>query len=479
MKKTPKKVNSGKLIGRINKLQGFVLLAVLVGVAAIGYYFLIFNKTPADNKYFSKAEDLNSTRYYSEALQEYKKAINHDPSHTDSYVRAAEILEAKGRNQEALDLLLLGVDFASDQAKLNNEIAENYAELGEFEKAANYALKATKDKGEPKYELNYISYLSLSGNTDQAVLEAKTNELSNEEVKNYLKAIGNSEEPNTALNYATKANSNAVGEKYSPLVEAINLSINNQEKKVESLMKIADYIFEQENYALVLPILKQVREENQYYEGSYIYEAFVYEWYDLEEEALKMLDTAFIYAPQNSDLHRIYAKAYLDMQRYDEAKEALSRANQYSQSSSDLLYLEFQIAVAEENWNKVVELSNELLKKSPNDFEFIFSKVYALTMLAKYNEVINLVNTIEEGTLSNENYAQLISFAAWANYKNQSTAIALEKIELAEQVFENNAFVQFFKAKISEKVGNDYQSFLDRAMDIDTTGKITQLNSAI
>jgi len=81
--------------------------------AAILLVFILSGCTkPSENPYLTKGNNYLASSSYSLALEQYKLAINDDPELVDSYLQASKILIAKGRYQEAHDLLLQGSEYA-------------------------------------------------------------------------------------------------------------------------------------------------------------------------------------------------------------------------------------------------------------------------------------------------------------------------------------------------------------------------------
>ncbi|MBN1332039.1 tetratricopeptide repeat protein [Candidatus Dojkabacteria bacterium] len=462
-----------KYLTKINIAIGVV---VLLSIAALVYYFFFFNSRPGTNPYYDDAEVLYSNREYSSALAKYKEAVNYDPQRTDGYLKAAEILELKGDTPEALNILLAGVDFADNQAKLKNEIAKTYISLGEYANAVSFANNAASNSTEIEYKKNYISYLFINDEIEKGLNEAKNISSGNSIQNEYIKAVANFEDPQDAYNHAESANSNDPEQKYSGLMEAIDLELDDEEKQIESRMKIADFAFAQGDYALAMPILRSVRESNQYYEGSYIYEAYILQNYKKFDESIELLDAATLYAPQNHDIFRLLANAYLNLDNYESALENIVKAGQILPDNFEIKYLEYQIYLEQDNFTKALELADWFLDQNAQDYEFIKFKAMLLYDLEKFKELASFASSYEDKeNLSDEQQAEMKAFKSWALLKTGETAKAAEEITLAQKLFENSAYVQYFSSLIDSENGNEKEAAaeLERARDLDTGGIIT------
>ncbi|MBD3280108.1 tetratricopeptide repeat protein [Candidatus Dojkabacteria bacterium] len=449
---------------------------VIMSAVALVYYLFFFNQRPGSNPYYDEAETLYTVKEYSTALSKYKEAINHDPLNTEAYLKAAEIMELKGDTVEALDILLSGNEFAEKQAKLHNEIAKTYMELGEYANALSFAKKAAKNSTNIEYKKNYISYLYVNEQIEKGLNEAKNISSSDSTQNEYIKALANFRDPKTAYNHAEKANSNDPESKYTQLMQAIDIELKDEEKQIESRMKVADFIFLQEDFALAMPILRNVRENNQYYEGSYIYEAYILQQYGKYAESIKLLDAAALYAPQNADIFRLLANAYLNQNELEKAKENISKADQINPENLEIKHLEYQILEKQKDYASALVIVDWFLTQDSEDYEFIKFKSILLHDLEDYDKLVDFTQSYEDDeNLSEEQRAELKAFEAFALLKTGETAKATEEIKLAEKLSSTNAYVQYFYSLIDRENGNvdDAANRLENAIEYDTEGIVS------
>ena len=449
------------------KVLIILFFALLLAGAGV-YYFFFYEQPKDDNKSYDEAQSAVESRNYSLALTKFKEAINEDPSLTDAYIQAADILLNRNQDAEAIELLEKGIDFANDPSKIKAKMADIYAHQANFEKALEYSDSQSKP-----------GYLALLGRMDEAKKEAG-NISGGDAYSAFLQAIVNYDNLEKARGYAQNAASTSDDTKYTILKEKLDTLEEAEDNKVMNYMEIANIAIQYDEGALAIIILNDVRTTNKYYEGSYIYEAYVRLSYGDYVKALELLKSGGIYAPNNQDIPKLMAEAYYEQNDLTNATKYIQKSLSFAQPANDVKELAFQIYMAGKDYTKALQQAEALVKASPNNYVYARLKSKAQLALGKNAESEAFLSTFIEGhanSLTNEQRAVLLALTAFAQYGQNEKKEAKDSFAQAEALFSNSSEVSyyyglFYKGQGEEVTADEY---FQKAVDMDTTGEIALL----
>ncbi len=451
-----------------------VLLLILIGFAV--YYMFFIRGKETDNPLFQEAEVARENKEYSLAISKYKESINTQPAYTPAYVKAAEILEEKGHTEEALAVLEKGASYAADKALIYQQIASIYANTANPEMALQTIQKAKEYKSTTTIYRDYISYLYLNNEFDKAT-EAITQIPGDDAYANYIKAILHFNDLKKALEYAQKAQTKSSEYKYQQLYETIKASSTTEDNTIEDLMLISVDAINAGEYALSLGALNQIKVENQYYEGSYIYDAFIYNRYRMYDQAIESLNTALLYTQNNYQVYKLLAYAHLERAELEEAEANIVSALGFPKVDADTYFLAAKIFKAQNKFSQALE-NLAKISNLKNNYNYTKLQIEVLLLNKQYEQTIAAANSfLEETPPTDEQRAIVMSLLAWANYNLGNKVQAKETLQEAESVYRFSPYTQYYLGLYysQENESTPAKSYFEKAIDLDMEGHITQL----
>src|SRR3989344_1254198 len=233
-----------------------------------------------ENPYLTKGNNYLASNSYSLALEQYKLAINDDPELTDAYLQACKILIAKGKYQEAQDLLKQGSEYALLKTSIFVQLGDLSFSLKDYPAALNYYNQALeKDNTYQQAVLGKINSLILTNNDkdmNSFVENLDPAKLSQE--MQLIRAVILIDDQNESLNSLKLAESGSDSNlaKQSAKIQELLTTYYTQEDKLFTLAQIAYEALTKKWDAVTLPISNKMIDINEYYEGGYIYKGTVY-----------------------------------------------------------------------------------------------------------------------------------------------------------------------------------------------------------
>lgn len=462
-----------KIKSRANLIL-FILLLILIGLTA--FYFVFVRGREKENEVFAEAEIARENKQYSKAVSLYKESINVDPSYTNAYINTADILEGKGLYEEAISVLEKGIGYATDDALLYQKIASLYAHNANPEMALETIVKAKEKKNNTSIYHDYLSYLYLNGEFDQ-VSSLKGDFPGDDAYANYVKAILSYDNLEESLEYAREAQTKSSEYKYQQLYETIKTAYNTEDNTIEDLMLIAVDSINSGEYALTLGPLQLIKEENKYYEGSYIYEAFVYNNYQMYTDAIDSLNTALLYTQNNYQVYKFLAYANYENQDYKTAETNIIQALTFPNLDADTYELAARIFKENEDYKKALDNLNKI-ETLGNDYEYTKLNLELLLLNKQYEKALAAASSfIENATYTNDQKAVITSLSAWADYSMGNKAQAKEKLLDAEAIYSLSPYTQYYLGLyyLNQDELTSAKTYLENAIDLDMEGYVTPL----
>jgi len=457
-------------------IGGILLLALLAGT--VGYYLFIYESTPQENLPYQEAQEALDNRSYSQALAKYKEAINIDPTLTDAYLQAGEILFLKNKPTEAIEILQTGIGFADNEADIHQEIAHIYATQMDFEKALEYSTNALNISQATTYRADQIGYLALLERFDEAKTEA-SNVSGNDAYSNFIKSIVNYADLENAREHARKASEQDNDLKYKQMYEILKDLEESEESLIENYMHIAKVAIENDEEATALIIMSDIKQENEFYEGAYIYEAYVHMSFNNLDKAIELLKAAQVFSPNNSDIPKLLAECYFKKHDLENASKNMQKALSFADVPENTYFLSYQIYAGAGEHEKALEVIDKLVGIDSTNYEYTIEKSEKLITLEKYSEAIEFLEGFLEQNqeLSSEEEATLISIKAYAIYMTGDKKLAKDLLEEAEILFETSPRVNYYYGLFyaGQEDVQTAQEYFDTAIDHDIEGLVTAM----
>lgn len=142
--------------------KGFVFLACVLLIVAIGIVAgkILFPVVTLD--YYALGIQAKQNASYGEAYYYLNKSISSDPTLTEAYLNLSDILVAKSRTEEAIDLLESGVSRASDPSLIRSKLVLLYLDTDKYEDQQQNLLALLADRSSTESTSKYTYYLGLT-----------------------------------------------------------------------------------------------------------------------------------------------------------------------------------------------------------------------------------------------------------------------------------------------------------------------------
>lgn len=461
----------------LSKYNIAFLVALTIIGACVAYYFLVLNTKDEPGEYFIKAQELEQTRQYSSALAKYKEAINENPGYTDGYIQPAELLLLKNRPEDALEILEAGIGFANDQGRLYQMIANTYALEGNFESAITNVEKALDYKNNTEVKRDKITYLHLN-KSDDAAREYYGEVSGSDAYSEFIQALLNYDNLETGLEKAQKAAEKSEDPQYEELYKIYEEAIKTEDNKIEDYMNIAQLAIENDEMGIALGILRDIKKENKFYEGSYIYEGYIYMQYNSYDTAIGQFEEANQKVQNNYQTYKYLAYAYLQKGDVQKASDFITSALNQTSFDDETRKLASEIFFKNNETDKALAQIEVLLDKDPSNFQYV--ELYSQILLAKkdYAKLVEYADSeLESNHLTKDDEAVMKSYKAWALYNQDSKADAKDLLTTAENEYIGNPYVHYYLGLISlgQEQTADAIVYFENAINFDTTGKISEL----
>lgn len=445
--------------------------------------FLSGCTTSGENVHILEGDKYLTNFSYSLALEQYKQAINDDPTLSSAYLQAGGILIAKGNYPDAESLLLQGSNFARDKEKIWQKLGELYFTEQKYPDALGYFNKTLEvDRNNQSAVLGKINSLILTGaekELGEYVIALNDNELSQE--NQMIKAILLLDDPEVAqasLTAAAKGSDNGLiklAEKFTGLIK----SLANPDDKLFSLAQIAYETMARHWYTESIPIADLMISQNEYYEGGFIYKGSAYLQLGNYAGAEENLAKALTYNPGINDTKILLAQAKFGLKKNAEAKTLLGQVKEpLSNLSEDkftsickILYQYGEYQTIQEYYTAYARL------KEITNPQLLLTELRTLSLLNLFTDTQTLsvkLLTMKEQFNSKE-IAEIYAKQGNALFNLGDKAKGLDILNIAKATDQTLAETQYYLGVlyIDQKDTATAKSALEKAQDLDFSGDIS------
>ena len=141
----------------IRSLQYTLGLVFVSGLIAVGIIIGKAVTAPEVVDPYDKAKIALEAKQYGEAYYYLNKTIESDAENTTAYIQLAEILQMKGRDDEAIEILIAGVEKKVDKALLRDALVRLYLRTGDNQnvKTQMEAQTSSTSESEQQFQAEY------------------------------------------------------------------------------------------------------------------------------------------------------------------------------------------------------------------------------------------------------------------------------------------------------------------------------------
>jgi tetratricopeptide (TPR) repeat protein len=474
------------------KKYAVIIILCFIIVGASVYYFS--TKQDSDEEiasdHITKAEEYLVDKQYSNALEQYKLAINSDPTNTDAYLEAAEIYELKSKDSDAIELLKNGESVVNDPDKLQHKIGQLLLKSKDLENAIKYLEKANSSNSnnwENSIDLvKAYSYYEGKQEKSISILE-KTNvdEGEGQVLRNYYLALLNIEDVDKSIDYLsdlTNISDTQLKEQIENFTKILNRIKEDPDEVIQNDTYVAYELIRAELYPYALTLLENVISENDEYYAAYMYQGICQIKMEEYEEAAKSLSLATSVDPDQLQPWVFLAQAYVYQNNPNEAIKAYEEALNIDKNDEEVRLDYARSLVKFELFQQARHQFQELIKLDTEDkFEYMIELANIdLDQLEDYEEGLSLTKDVIEnweGFQSSQTSfrARALDTLGWAFQKNEQKDEALKYLRQALETDQYLASAYYHIGVIYADIENlaDATANLERAIDLDTEGNVS------
>jgi tetratricopeptide (TPR) repeat protein len=438
--------------------------------------------------YYQNAETALSEYRFSDAVVEYKKSINLNPQHTESYINAADILINKMKYDEALEILENGENFADEQDRLYAKIGEVYFFKQEYDRAADYYSKALRmNYQNQEAVLGKAETLARSENFDelQSFINSRGTTTDSFEVE-VVKGFSFADDYEKSLDFLNNAKLVGTTEESASLdsiVNRLNDVIESDDNEVNKNMLIAREIINYGKPAFALNLVSPIISENEFYEGGYLFKGIVYIFLEKYVESEELLLKSVTYNSQLSEGYRFLAVAQMRQEKYADAGINFTLAFQYGDANDENLLSDYYTYLSEtSNTEEAIKTLQTLIgldSEKKEEYQYNLAEVYCLAdgFADELDTVLGEIDKVEADSVIE--LAQDDTYRACIAYKRESYDEAEQKIVDALSDYKGLPQTYFVQMQISLAKGDTTKAseYKNKVLDVDLVGKYTQLIS--
>lgn len=419
---------------------------------------------------------------YSEGLVSFKKSINENPKLTDSYIQAAKILEKKGQLDEAINILTNGIGFSDNDEIIFSELGEIYFLKSDFNKSLeNYNKALNKNSEYVPGIIGKIESLVRIGNFAEAKEYAKSRDTKSDGFEaQVIKSFLFFDELDRAESFlsniqSTNADENVFIDEYTKLISEVR---NSPDKTINNNMSQARIMINFGKPSFATPLINNVIEENEFYEGGYLYRGIIQYLLSDYTNAEKSLLQSLSY---NSDISETYRYLSLSQSQLGKNDESISNFNIALSNAISLdegIYKDGIFIFKKANQNvKVFEMYSKLIALNTQN-----KNIYALELATLHcinegsvSELQTTLSSITEDNFSDKkDKSVFFALQACSEWKNSNINEAKSLLTTSENLFTGNAITYYVGYVIFESEDNvKSENYKERLIDVDFDGTIT------
>ncbi|MBN2016015.1 tetratricopeptide repeat protein [Candidatus Dojkabacteria bacterium] len=473
----------------------FIISFLLIG--GVIYYLATKDKgseVPA-SYYIEEAEKLLKDRYYSEALEQYKLAINADPSNTDSYISAAEIYVLKSKDQEAVELLKNGETIVANPDKVHHKIGKVLFDNNDLTGALEYLEKAHEENPQNwQCTIDLTKLYSYFPDKKDSMLEAlnKINKDDNQGYgwRNYYLAILSYDDSSKTIEYLEEVSQITEGElktKITNFLEVAKKVQSDPDDIVQNSTLIAYEIISAELYQTAIPLLEKIISENDEYYAAYMYMGICYIHMNDLDKAREQLEKANNVDPEQIQPLVFLAQVFTRQNNQKDAIDTFEKALNIEKDSEEVrldyarTLFSFELYTqASLEYKELIDLNTDNLflykiELAKIEIDHLENPQEGLTIIKEVVEDWEGFQSADKSTK-----AQALDTLGWAFSKNGEKDNAIKYLKQSLESDPAFASAYYHLGIIYAEIGNYSEAKVnfERAIDLDLEGMISSKASS-
>lgn len=477
-------------------MKKYVVIIIISFAVIAGIVYYIESRNEVDEvgaqDFIRQAEEYLDDKQYSKALEQYKQAINADPSNTTVYLSAADIYLLKSKDDEAINLLQNGEISVINTDLIHHKIGQILLKNGDIEGALTYFEKAQKEN--PNNWENvvdlvkvYTFYSEREEGMKEVLEKISLNEGEGAVMKFYYLSLISYQDVDVSINYLETAYAKAEGELKTQMEAFLDIMKKVKEDPddiVTNNTYIGYELLRAELYGLSIPVFEGVISENDEYYAAFMYLGVAHMSMNDQDKAREKLEKATTIAPDEIQPWLFLAEVYVQQNNQKLAIESYEQALHVGKDNEDVRYdyaksLEFfgLYRQAHLQYKELMDLGGD--KANEYKIELIDLD---LDYLEDYEEGLTFAKEIIEdwegfNSADAELQARALDTLGWAYEKNDQKDEALKYLNQAVEVYPYYAPVYFHIGIINSEIGNVIEARInfERAIDLDLDGGTSSL----
>ncbi len=430
------------------------------------------------SQHFVRGQDLLQNYQYSAALEQFKLAVNDNPSDYQGYIQAADILISKGQYQDALDLLLTGEKQVSQKQFIYEHLGRVSLLLNKPDEALGYYDQAlAKDSKMRAAAIGKIRTLSVKESVSdlQAYFQQLDNSLADQELL-ILQAFAYVSQPQEGLrvlNQAKSMSNSRLSDLATELIDDYN-QLGSKDTQLFSLAKIAYVALSNGWYEEALPMTTTMMSLNEFYDGGFTYRGIIMLKLNRSGDAINYLTKGVVLNPSDSTARIVLAHAYFLTNDSVKAKAQIKEITDYTEETVvDMLTLladnnEFDAGkevitkITQNDVHRLMTVELAEIRVFIGLKDFASAKVLADTLLDSIDQF--------QANKQTEAYA----YIGYVNFKTDKKSLGIEQIKKAESIDGSFALSFLYEGEflIDQSQYEPAKQALQRAIDLDLQGNI-------
>lgn len=437
-------------------------------------------RSGSNNDYMTNGQNFLTKFEYDDALFEFQKGIENEPTNFGYYLASADIYLKKGQKDRGIQVLSDSFNL-SPHEETANALGELYLNDGDLVLATEWFEKALS--------INSAHIPSLIGKAKISAL-TKTNEETTEYVMSIkeenlnstlllMQAIVNIDDTNKASQLILKSTS--VDNDNQELAKELRMVLTayEQEKNLHNLSNIVYTLLNHGWFAFAQVPLNTIIKDNQFYETAYVYQGLIQLYTSRLDLAKENFEKTKELNPNNIDSQIFLIQT--EFLREDVQSATTIFEEVFTKFSTELNLQQFVTLVDILHKNDQTELLERVYLLSVDRFEVPIEqkiKYYeALVEMSKYEQADAFYseNFSNISDLTKPEISIVGSLRAYSLFNLNKRQEGLEEIKRAEAADSTVAVVYYYKGKILFENSDLAQArvALDRSIELDLDGSVS------
>jgi tetratricopeptide (TPR) repeat protein len=430
------------------------------------------------SQHFLKGQDLLQNFQYSAALEQFKLAVNDNPTDYQGYIQATDILISKGQYQDALDLLLTGEKQVDQKQFIYEHLGRVSLLLNKPDVALGYYDQAlAKDSKMRSAAIGKIRTLSVKESVPdlQAFFQQLDNSISDQEllILQALAYVNQPQEGLRVLNEAKTMSNSRLSDLATELIDDYN-QLGSKDTQLFSLAKIAYVALSNGWYEEALPMTTTMMSLNEFYDGGFTYRGIIMLKLNRSGDAISFLTKGVTLNPSDSTARIVLAHAYFITNDAAKAKDQLKQITDFTEETVvDMLSLLADNAEFETGKEIIAKFQQSDVRKVMN-VELAEIRIYIGLKDFTSAKVLadTLLNSIDQFQANKQTEAY--AYIGYVNFKTDKKSLGIEQIKKAESIDASFALSFLYEGEflIDQSQYEPAKQVLQRAIDLDLQGNI-------